>query len=65
MLLCLSYQGELFIRLYRSLIFLSFSDGFLLKQPSEHFHEETAVDDLILLVEVNKHTFQISIPLLY
>lgn len=64
MLLCLSYQGELF---YQTLqVFnLVFSDGFLLKEPSEHFHEETAVDDSILLVEVNIHTFQISIPLLY
>ena len=61
MLLCLSYQGELF---YQTLqVFnLVFSDGFLLKEPSEHFHE---VDDSILLVEVNIHTFQISIPLLY
>lgn len=61
----LKLPGRTFYQTLQVFNLLVFSDGFLLKQPSEHFHEETAVDDLILLVEVNIHTFQISIPLLY
>lgn len=61
----LKLPGRTFYQTLQVFNFLVFFRWVSVKQPSEHFHEETAVDDSILLVEVNIHTFQISIPLLY